>query len=545
MVVFLAPQYQNMAGSDPLAMINVLFPSFWVILIAFVGVCFVAFVQPGVPRWLHMLLLAQFALMLYYTPFLLSGFSWSPDSLWHGGVASYMPQILSGSSFVLTDYARAYPLLYSVTYVIEYISGMNIFTYSLYVYPVICTVLFSVLSYFFASRVFNPKTAFLAMLFALPTLHYIEMHVSPFSAGTIVLLLSLIFWTYQSKLAIGLSFLSIGALVLIHPISPVMLGVFFFSVVAVNVVFRKRISNEAGSKFFGLPFLVLVVGIWGAWTVIASSFFVGVRSAVSSILHFSFLSRLFTVSEFTVGGSGFIYPWIQNLSLAIYGFIFILVLSGLIIRFKGLKSFVSGKLNSLTYKRLILVFAAAIFAVMSFLLFLSSGERFLLGRGLLFFLFMGSMVIATYFVVESPRWRRTKLIVALVLVVFLVCTFPVISYSKEAYNSFTPSADEGLKFLSSEIDLSQNSLSMTSMQQLASYVDLSKGLTLIPFPPNMTTSSPDVIAMRINGYFLISMRSDLSFTNNSYTRLNDYLDSSPDYNKVYSNSQFEIYVKVP
>jgi hypothetical protein len=474
MVFLLAPQYQNTAGFDPLAMINVLFPSFWVILLAFVGVCFVAFVQPGVPRLLHMLLLAQFALMLYYTPFVLSGFSWSPDSLWHGGLASYMPQILSGSNFVLTDYAHAYPLLYSVTYVIEYISGMNIFTYSLYVYPVICTVLFSVLSYFFASRIFNAKTAFLAMLFALPTLHYIELHVSPFSAGTIVLLLALIFWTYQSKLAIGLSFLSIGALVLVHPISPVMLGVFFFAVVAVNVVFRKRISNEAGSKLFGLPFLVLVVGIWSAWTVIASSFFEGVRTAVLSILDFNFLSRLFTVSDFTVGGSGFIYPWIQNLSLAIYGFIFILVLSGLIIRFKGLKSFFSGKLSSLTYRRLILIFAAFIYAVMSFLLFLSSGERFLLGRGLLFFLFMGSMVIATYFVVESPRWRRTKFLIALGVVVFLVCTFPVISYSKEAYNSFTPTADEGLHFLSSNIDLSQNSLSMTSMQQLASYVDLSK-----------------------------------------------------------------------
>ena len=546
LIVFLAPQYQNTAGHDPLAMINVLFPFFWVILLAFVGVCMFAFVQTAVPRWLHMVLVAQFALMLYYTPFLLSGFSWSPDSLWHGGVASYMPQIFSGSDFVLTAYAHAYPIMFSLTYAVEWISGMDIFTYSLYVYPVVCTVLFSVLSYFFASRIFSPKIAFLAMLFTLPALHYVEMHVSPFSAGTIILLLALIFWTYKSKLAIGLSFLSIGTLVFVHPISPLMLGIFFFSVVAINVVFRKRLGSEDGpTKFLSFPYLLLVGGIWVAWTLIASTFYVGVRSAVTNILDFSFLSRLFAVSDFTVGNSGFIYPWIQNLSLVIYGLIFLLVIVGRKISIEGLKGFFTRNFDALTYKRLILVLSAILYAVMSFLLFLSSGERFLLGRGLLYFVFMGSMVIATYFVIGSPRWRRAKYLFALGLVVFLVCTFPVISYSKESYNTFTPSADYGLAFLSNKIDLSEVSLSMTSMQQLASYADLSKGLTLRAFPPNMTVSGPDVIVFRINGYFLVSMRNDLSFTNNSYTRLNAYVDSGVDYNRVYSNSQFEVYEKVP
>ena len=231
------------------------------------------------------------------------------------------------------------------------------------------------------------------------------------------------------------------------------------------------------------------------------------------------------------------------MSLVIYGLIFLLVIVGRKISIEGLKGFFTRNFDALTYKRLILVLAAILYAIMSFLLFLSSGERFLLGRGLLYFVFMGSMVIATYFVVGSPRWRRAKSLFALGLVVFLVCTFPVISYSKESYNTFTPSADYGLRFLSSKIDLSQMSLSMTSMQQLASYADLSKGLTLRPFPPNMAISSPDVIALRINGYFLVSMRNDLSFTNNSYTRLDAYLQGSSDYNKVYSNSQFEIFVR--
>jgi len=128
------------------------------------------------------------------------------------------------------------------------------------------------------------------------------------------------------------------------------------------------------------------------------------------------------------------------------------------------------------------------------------------------------------------------------LVVFLVCTFPVISYSKEAYNPFTPSADAGLQFLSDKVDLSQHSVSMTSSQQLASYANLSEGLDLVRFPPNLASNEPDVIAMRINGYFLISMRNDLSFTDNGYTRLAANLEEDSDYSKVYSNSQFEVFV---
>ena len=489
-----------------------------------------------------MLLLAQFALMLYYTPFLLSGFSWSPDSLWHAGVAKYMPQILTGADIAIANYAEAYPLLYSMTYAVYWTTGISVFDYTLYVYPVACTILFSILAYFFADRMFGSKTAFFAILFTLPALHYVEMHVSPFSSGTIILLIALILSTYQGKLPKLLSVFAILLLVLVHPISPVMLAVYFFSVIFINLFFRKNISPEtSNTKVSAFLHLVLISSIWGIWIIYASSVYIGVQNAVSSALSLNFLSRLFAVSDFTVGGSGFIYPEIQNLSLFIYGLIFILIYSDLARHLRDLKGIFSAKFGAMTCRRLSLTMAASIFAAMGFLLFLSSGERFLLGRGLLYFIFMGSMVIATYFVNESTRLRRVKILLALGLVVFLVCTFPVISYSKEAYNTFTPSANAGLRFLSIQTDLSQNSLSMSYDQQLATYVDLSKGLNLRGFPADLNASRPDVIVMRINAYYLIAMRDDLSFINNSYTELSASLEASWDYNKIYSNSQFEIY----
>lgn len=544
LVLRLAPQFQNTADTDPLAMINVLFPFFWIILLAFVGVCFAAFVQSDSPRWLHMLLLGQFSLMLYFTPFLLSGFSWSPDSLWHGGVASYMPEVLSGGTVALSNYAQAYPFSFLTTYLVERVFGISVFTYTLYIYPIICTVLFSVLAYFFASRIFGPKAAFLAMLFTLPALHYVEMHVSPFSAGTIILLLPLILLTFESRLARVLSFLSIIVLVLVHPISPIMLGVYFFSVVVVGFLFRRRARTEAGAPAFSvLPYFLFISIVWFSWTAFyAMSVYLGVQIAIASIFDFGFLTRLFYASDFAVGGAGFIYPWIHELSLVIYGLFLVLIL---LPGFKDVRRFIGKKLDAAMYKRVSLSLASIIFAAMGFLLFLSSGERFLLGRGLLFFIFMGSMVIATYFVDQAPRWKRAKTILALSLVVFLVCTFPVVSYSKEAYNTFTPSANAGLSFLSSKVDLSQLSLSMSSSQQLASYVNLSEGLNLQSFPPSLNSSNSEVIAMRINGYFLISMRSDLSFTNNSFTRLSSYLDEEPGYNKIYSNARFEVYARSP
>ncbi|MEJ2242287.1 MAG: hypothetical protein P8Y18_09110, partial [Candidatus Bathyarchaeota archaeon] len=188
---------------------------------------------------------------------------------------------------------------------------------------------------------------------------------------------------------------------------------------------------------------------------------------------------------------------------------------------------------------------AAIFnAGMGFLLFLSSGERFLLGRGLLYFIFFGSIVFASYLVNYRQISKKIRTTFVIVLVISLFCSFPVISYSKEAYNSFTPSTGSGLTFLTSNIDLPNKSISMGADQQLAAYLDLTKNYTFVGFPPNLTSHPPDVIVMRLNTYYVIAMRYDLSFTNNSYTILEQQLNtnSSLTYNKVYSNPRFQIYL---
>jgi hypothetical protein len=565
LVLTKGPDYRILVRTDPLAMINVLFPYFWVILAALITVCLIVFIKRGSPLWLHVLLLVQLSLMLYYTPFLLGGFSWSPDSLWHGGIASYMPAILSGSKFSLTEYGHSYPVSFLVTYGVERLFSIDIFTYTLYIFPPICTALISGLAYFFTSRILDKRTAFLSMLFALPTLHYIETHVSPFATGTVLLLASLVLLTYKSAKAFAFSLLIILAATLTHPISPIFLGIYLICVLIVNFLFGKKSvmlhsfwvslkcffkrkdlrTYSINSRIFIVPLMFLfLVDFWLYWTIyVASPNYMGVDVPVSKVLDLSFLSNLINTVEWTTGGQGFIYPSISQLSLSIYAIFLVSIATIFLVNFfKFLKN--RKNVERSVPLRLTLTLTAIGSGVMSYLLFSSSGERFLLGRGLIFFLLMGSICIATYISANNIKRPKIKIAVAFAFVLFLVFTFPVISYSKEAYNTFTPSADAGLKFLTNKIDLSNKTLSMTSDQQLASYADLTKGLNLIGFPPDLSYQQPDVVVLRINSYYLMAMRYDLSFNNNSYTNLRYNLTEEQLYNHIYSNINFEVFLRI-
>ncbi len=562
LILSLRADYVNLAEVAPLGMVNLLFPYYWIVLLAFVVTCFFTFKNHDSPRWLHILLLAQLGLMLYYTPFLLGGFSWSPDSLWHAGVADYMPSILSGSHVTLGEYAQSYPLSYLVTYGFENLFSLNVFEYTLYIFPPVCIVLISTLAYFFASRIFDKRTAFLSLLLALPALHYIEPHVSPFATGTVLLLASLTLLTYKSAKALVFSALLGVLLVLTHPISPIFLGIYLASALIVTLLFREKAINAKTGTFLINPnrikpkvssksvnvlyFSLLLVSLgafWFYWTVYqAAPNYVGVQSPVANVFNLHFITNLFNTVQWTTSGGGFLYPWISQLSLLVYGLFLIGMLAVFMANFVGfIKNRRTAGSGSLP-KLLTLTLMAVASGVMSYLLFSSSGERFLLGRGLIFFLLMASICIGS-FLAEAVGKSRLKIAVAFLFVLFLVCTFPVVSYSKEAYNTFAPSSGLGLSFLSENINLSRGSLSMSYDQQLAAYVDLSKNLTLTGFPPDLSKQRPAVIVLRENAYYLLAMRYNFSLTNNSYTLLSENLTQNPLYDRAYSNAKFEVYVR--
>ncbi|NLB74958.1 MAG: hypothetical protein GX799_00625 [Crenarchaeota archaeon] len=545
-------QYVTTVESNALAMIDVLFPYYWIIIGLFMTVCFFGFTLKERSRWLDIALLVQLAFMLFYTPFLMGGFSWSPDSLWHGGVGTYFPSVWEGLEYPLTQYCRSYPLSFLITFSAEQLLKVDIVTYTLYIFPPICIALISSLAYFFVSRIINKNTAFLTMLLALPALHYLEPHVSPFATGTVLLLISLILTTYKNAKAFALNMLVVLALVLTHPISPIFLGVYLFSVILVflltNVSFRLLKESLTSHTFKPtvrptlIILLVFLAIVWTLWTTYgAAPNYAGVEKSILNVVNLNFLKNLISSMQWTTEGQGFIYPEISQLGLFVYA----IFLGGVLLTlFSSLFTLMSKrKIDHLTITRIELAIAAIFSAVMSYLLFSSSGERFLLGRGLIFLLIFGAACIATYFsgwIVNSTLKKKFPIYV---LIFFLVCSFPVVAYSKESYNTFTPLAEEGLVYLTTEFDLSKHTLSMTSSQQLAAYADLSKDLKLVDFPPNMSRYEPDIVVLRLNSFYFISMRYDLSFTNNSYIELQEYLLENSEYIRVFNNSQFEIYLK--
>jgi len=265
--------------------------------------------------------------------------------------------------------------------------------------------------------------------------------------------------------------------------------------------------------------------------------------AITDIATLRFLDRLLYVSEWTAGGQGFLYPEIHQLNLEIY-VVFLLFVSALL--FSDLSHGKSAWRKNVikesrVYKRIALALSSIAYAAFGYMLFLSTNQRFLLGRGLIFYIFTGSMCISMYLVQQSHRHNKFKESITFIFLLFLLFSYPIISYSKEAYNTFTPSSGYGLTFIASNVDLSRKSVSMGNDQQLAAYVNVSEGVLIGKYPPILNETSADFIVLRINIFFVRAMRIDLSFEDNEYIRQQDSLREDVGHNKIYCSPTFKVY----
>jgi len=548
LVIFKSGTFQNTHGSDPLAAINVLYPFYWIILSFFILIFVYVIYRDCDSPFLHVLLLCEISLVLFFTPFVLSGFSWSPDSLFHGGVASYMPQILNGANIPFSDYPQAYPLSYLLTYSLQNLFRLNIIQYTLYVYPALSSILISVLGYFFVAKVIGPKNAFLAMIVTLSALHYLEPHVSPFSTGTILILFALISLTMKSRIAKVLFVISVLALVLTHPISPLSLGVFLFYVLVVKFLSTKLFGLSLDLGFFSkiasnisFTSVFLTMAVWFTWTLNYSYQAYGsVGYSIARILSLEFLNVVDEATQFTVGG--FIYPEIFQINLIVYA---IFAIFSLFFVLRSFKNILQKSTSTFTLLEFFFSSLALIYAAYSYLLYLGSGEHVILGRGLIFFVLMASLPISMFLLNKSNNFRvkQMKLLFSVLLLTGLFFSFPIVSYSKEAYNTYTPSQAAGLEFMADNLNLSMGTVSLSADQQLASYVNLNDGLSLIKYPPDLDSIQPDYVVLRVNYYLARAMRYELDFENNTHTQLVTELSNNPDYTKIYSNGEFEVYAK--
>jgi len=544
----IAGTFQTIHNVDPLSMIDALFPYFWIILILLALLCIVCLCFDINSRGLHSLLLGEIALVLFYTPFVLSGFSWNPDALWHGGIAAYIPQIMKGpipTNIPLGTYAQSYPLSYVLTYSVEKITGLSLIAYGTYLYPFFIILLTALLGYIFLSRLFTPKIAFLSMLFALSSMHFIEEHVSPFSLGTVLVLGALVMLTIDGRLAQGLLFLLILFCVITHPISPISLGIFLIPIVLLTMLKEKLgftgSLNSINLRVSTKTVMFLVI-LWLGWTLYWSfSVYKSIGYTIDRILSLSFVSQIEHVSRFTSTG-GFYYQNISLLEETIYAIVAAFALITILINLYKLA--LHKKRNLTDFLGLLFSLLAILFAVFAYALFLSTGEQTLLGRGLIFYVFAGGVCMALL-LQEVPKgghkFFRPKSLLTIFLIMLFFVSYPVVSYSREAYNTFTPSFGQGLSFLSTIPNLNDLNVSMSSYQQLAAYVNLSKGLNYVNYSLPVNVSGANLWVLTVNSYFDNALRYSLSFQNNSYTQIKESLQTNTTYDEIYSNPSFDVY----
>jgi hypothetical protein len=548
-------------SNDPLAMIHALFPYFWFILSGYFILCVILFLSGEETKsFVYILVLVQLSLVLYFTPFALSGISWNPDSPWLSALSKYMPDILSGKQLVFSTYPQTYPSSFVFADCIMQVTGIDVFTFARF-YPVFSIIALTLLGYVFASKFFEERIAFFSMLLVLAGWHYVDFHASPHMAGLLLLVTIMVLATRTERKSMAIIFLLVPAFILSHPISPINLGIFllfiFLGMVIIRMVFRIRSADRAiFQPLSGLrkraPLLLLVVAIgwiyWMLFWVLPNN--TSIQYALKRVLSLN-LTFLTKVNQFSVGGGSFIYPQIFRVEeitylsyVAVAG---ILTLQTLIAALRR-----RGKLsqNRLVGKS-VLLFPAFAFIAFSYSLLLATGDQHLLYRGLIPFILVISIFIASCSFVEGrARTRKISKIGAILLslwLLFLLLVFPIVSYYIAAYTSIPYSEGVALKFIAEKVNLAGKTTSIGSSQQITAYADphIQFENVGIPEPSVLSSTRIDVIALRKTSYYVTSMRYDLSFENNSFVQLARELEGDVRYAKIYSSPTTETYLLNP
>lgn len=547
MIINVRPIFLETASIDPLAMIHALFPLFWVIVIAYAMVCLAIFYFDIEGRFLHSWVLVQLSLILFYTPFALAGYAVNPDSLWLATEANYLPTIFSGGNVMFSTYTETYPSSFILTRYITEVTGMNAFAFTR-IFPIFSIVLLTLLAYAFGSSFLKPRIAFIAMLLVLPGWHYMDFHMSPHVTGALLFFTILVLFASlkNSRVKItGLIFISMIAMIIAHPVSPINLGI-FIAVVYVLEMFSRKLIHASLRPFSVTGGILLFLGVgWFNWMVNhVIPLDVTIEYAFRRVASLQFSRRIVgEVGSFSVGGGSFIYPDIFRLTELIYASY---ILIGFLLVLYGVISLKLKKRASGLNLKVVTLFAAAIcYVAFSYFLLLGTGDHHLLYRGLIPFILMISLVIGWHLVRSQKRGITLIKITTLAYVVFLFSSFAIVAYSLQAYNSFPYSEGVAAKFVGEQVGVQNKTVSMTSDQQLAPYIDLTGHFSVAGFPPRINESRPDVIVVLRSSYYVYAMRYDLSFSQNRVVNLRNQLEVSVFYDPIYSNPTSQVYVLKP
>ena len=319
-LAFAYTEFQNTRLDNPLAVINSLFPIYY-LAITLVALSMVAcWVWRIGSRWLHVTLLVLFAAMLWLTPYLITGFVRLPDGPWHVGMSMKISEVLDGQTIAFSDYAWDFPGSFIFHYVFVDVMGIEPLTL-IYFFPMIGCLMFVLLGYALLSRLFNPRVAFMSLVIAIPGLHYIQLHASPHTLGALMMLTALLLLAVRGRSVNVLTvvFVLVAITIVTHPTTPLLVSIFLAAAVIIGYMRSRRVDR----------YWVLLAGLllfcfvgWFCWYSYYPASPPASPTAYPGESASSAISRS-TLSGFEVGseylaGTQFIYSNIYNVNKAIY-----------------------------------------------------------------------------------------------------------------------------------------------------------------------------------------------------------------------------------
>ncbi|MBU7040484.1 MAG: hypothetical protein HXS45_06720 [Theionarchaea archaeon] len=528
-------EYQNVRTTDPLSLIHVLPPCYYILLLLSVFLCIYVIYARLDSRWLHLALLIQVSLLLWITPHVLSGAARDPDTLFHPGVSLHIESILNQEISQFDRYAEKYPGSFILMYFMMSVASRDISTFGTLVYPVTSCLIYILGWYTFTSTYVGKKAAFLSTLLAISSLHYVKLHPSPQSVGTMLVMVAMVLVVAKGKVQkiVG-SFLFLLT-PFIHPISPVLFLIFVASIISLEIVCRRGFLSRRNLLilvFIGLLFLGSVTAFSSLGETLAREL-----SKVGALI--------FGTRNAALGIFGFAYSSLFILNFVVYFCI------GLVVFFLLMNLIRNASIHSLCSEKrgLTLLVAAAFYALFGGFLGILENSPTLLERGLSFSVLMATAFIG--YVVLSPgreisqSWRKiSALHCTSFLLVFLAVTYPAIAYSTESYNSFPFSERAGMAFITRTGLVESRCVAMAYYNQLVIYDADSSSATFIPLHGSSILDfdhqQPDIFVYRKTGYYNAILRWDKSFEHNRYSEYEMILQS---YNVIYISPSVRIFLR--
>jgi hypothetical protein len=546
-IYYAFPVFQQTQSSDAMAEYHSLPPLFFIavgIVTCLSCYCLIAKMRN---RYLLAGLLVLLAVMLWLTPYCLSSYVRFSDSTWHVGIAMKMPQILNGEQVAFSNYGREYQAGYIFHYSVVSLLGIEPMVY-IKIFPLVSLILFILVCFQLVSKLFNYRVAFLAVLIAVPCLHYIQIHASPHALGAVLMLCACLLLTLPGLYSRVLSFLVIISIILVHPTTPILIMIFLAAAIFTLLVTEKKI------KRFQLVLAMLLIATFVGWFFLYYNTISpsrhekaevrSVQATTSKVVNSVVPEDLSTGQKF-LQGTQYIYKNIYNLNKGIYfllaaaailGILLVMIVN--LIKKKNFKKWIMS-MGSFKPGEILLITAIPLLIILTFML--AEKAHDLIETGLTYIVLCLACIISSLIL----RWNWLKHIVPTLAVsacmLFLTLTFPIVIYSIDAYSSPPLSEEYGLKFVASAIPIDGKSIGGSFLNQLALYVP-SSVKEANKYSQNFESNHPDIALFRQSAFYYESMRFAFSFEDNGYTRSLAMVEKNK-YIKVYSSPTFKVFLK--